>query len=203
VGPVTASRPRLTSRAAAPSWLAARGMVPVSDEPVESPSSNPLGAYRPGVGGRMHPGFIHQWRRARSCAQRSHNVGAGAETQYEAGASSSGPMFGVRRPLRVMAHELGLNDEQVERLARIIDELKTERAQAAVDERRSLGLVADALAGTDFDRAKVEEALGLRVRSAERLRDSVLAALSDTHALLDPEQRKKLSYLLRSGLLTI
>jgi Spy/CpxP family protein refolding chaperone len=112
-------------------------------------------------------------------------------------------MFGVRRPLRVMAHELGLNDEQVERLARIIDELKTERAQAAVDERRSLGLIADALAGVDFNRAKVEEALGLRVRSAERLRDSVLGALSDTHAMLQPEQRKKLSYLLRSGLLTI
>ena len=151
----------------------------------------------------MHPGFFHQWRRARACAQHGHHVGGGAGTQYEASASSSGPMFGVRRPLRVMAHELGLNDEQVERLARIIDELKTERAQAAVDERRSLGLIADALAGADFDKAKVEEGLGLRVRSAERLRDSVLAALSDTHGMLEPEQRKKLSYLLRSGQLTI
>ena len=48
-----------------------------------------------------------------------------------------------------MAHELELTDEQVERLARIIDELKTQRAQAAVDERKSVGQIADAVTAAD------------------------------------------------------
>jgi Spy/CpxP family protein refolding chaperone len=112
-------------------------------------------------------------------------------------------MFGVRRPLRVMAHELELDDEQVERLARAIDELKTVRAQAAVDERRSVGLIADVLLGSELDRGKLGEALELRVKSAQQVRDAVLETLTDTHGMLKPEQRKKLAYLLRSGQITI
>jgi Spy/CpxP family protein refolding chaperone len=112
-------------------------------------------------------------------------------------------MFGVRRPLRVMAHELELDEDQIEKLARAIDELKTVRAQAAVDERRSVGSIADALLGGELDKGKLSEALELRVKSAQQLRDAVLATLSDTHAMLRPEQRKKLAYLLRSGQITI
>ncbi|HRI09161.1 MAG TPA: hypothetical protein PKW35_15170, partial [Nannocystaceae bacterium] len=44
-----------------------------------------------------------------------------------------GAGFGVRRPLRFLAHRLGLSDEQIAALARIVDGLKTERAQASVD----------------------------------------------------------------------
>ena len=153
----------------------------------------------------MHPGFLH-WRRARACAQRAAHAEHG-EGGYEASGHGHGhgpgPMFGVRRPLRVMAHELELDDEQVERLARIIDELKTGRAQAAVDERRSVGAIADGLLGDEFDRAKINDAVHLRVKSAEQLRDAVVEALASTHALLKPEQRKKLAYLLRSGQITI
>jgi Spy/CpxP family protein refolding chaperone len=149
----------------------------------------------------MHPGFLH-WRRARACAQQGARAAHGGGG-YEAAGSGQGPMFGVRRPLRVMAHELELDDDQVEALARIIDELKTQRAQAAVDERRSIGQIADGLLGNDFERAKVAEAVNLRVQSAEKLRDAVVEALASTHALLRPEQRKKLAYLLRSGQLTI
>ena len=46
--------------------------------------------------------------------------------------------FGVRRPLRFLAHKLELDEQQIVLLARILDELKTERAQAAVDDRRTL-----------------------------------------------------------------
>jgi len=112
-------------------------------------------------------------------------------------------MFGVRRPLRVMAHELELDDDQVEGLARIIDELKNHRAQAAVDERKSVGAIADGLLGAEYDRGQIKGALDLRVQSAERLRDAILESLAGTHALLRPEQRKKLAYLLRSGQITI
>lgn len=158
----------------------------------------------------MHPGFFHHWRRARACAQTGVHAGAGAggHAHHAAGGHGHGehghgPMFGVRRPLRVMANELELDDEQVERLARIIDELKTSRAQAAVDERRSVGSIADSLLDGELDRAKLQAALGLRVTSAERLRDAVLEALAATHAMLRPDQRKKLAYLLRSGQITI
>src|SRR5262249_58146174 len=56
-----------------------------------------------------------------------------------------GAGFGVRRPLRFLAHRLRLDDKQVAELARILDELKTERAQAEVDRRRTLSAFADAL----------------------------------------------------------
>jgi Spy/CpxP family protein refolding chaperone len=102
-----------------------------------------------------------------------------------------------------MAHKLELNETQVAELAAILDELKTERAQAAVDHRRSVGAFADALAGAAFDADKATESAELRVKSAERLRDAVVKALRRTHAMLDDEQRKQLAYLLRSGALTI
>ena len=38
-----------------------------------------------------------------------------------------------------MSHELELDDDQVEGLARVIDELKNQRAQAALDEHKSVG----------------------------------------------------------------
>src|SRR5881398_279929 len=93
--------------------------------------------------------------------------------------------FGVRRPLRFLAHKLGLDNRQVAELARILDGLKTERAQAEVDRRRTLAGFADALSGEAFDEAKAAEAGELRVRSAERLRAAVLTALRQIHAALN------------------
>lgn len=111
--------------------------------------------------------------------------------------------FGVRRPLRFLAHRLGLDDAQVATLARILDELKTERAQAEVDRRRTLATFADALSGEAFDDAKAGEAGALRVTSAERVRDAVLKALREIHAVLRPDQRVQLAYLIRTGTLAV
>src|SRR5262245_10868149 len=52
--------------------------------------------------------------------------------------------FGVRRPLRFLARKLDLDHSQMAELARILDELKIERAQADVDRRRTLSAFADA-----------------------------------------------------------
>jgi Spy/CpxP family protein refolding chaperone len=111
--------------------------------------------------------------------------------------------FGVKRPLRFLAHKLELEEEQVAKLAAILDELKTERAQAAVDHRRSIGAFADAVTGDGFDEAKAKEAGDNRVKTAERLRDAVVTALGKLHGILDTEQRRKLAYLLRTGTLEI
>jgi Spy/CpxP family protein refolding chaperone len=166
----------------------------------------------------MYPGSMHWWstRRAGACGtaahcgegRESHGHGHGAWPFGGFGAApgghgdfASGP-FGVRRPLRFLAYKLELSDAQVTQLARILNDLKTERAQAEVDGRRTLAAFADAVAGEGFDEPKAAEAATLRVRSAERLREAVVTALRQIHALLDGEQRGRLAYLIRTGTLS-
>src|SRR5438270_3394270 len=165
----------------------------------------------------MHPGFMHWWKEAQrqhgqyaqpGCGPGGCGPGgqrASAHEQHDAYAAmeDGGSSFGVRRPLRFMAHRLELNEKQVGDLAAVLDELKTERAQAAVDYRRSVGAIADSIGGDTFDEAAAGAACEARVKSAQRLKDAVVKALKRTHAMLDPEQRKQLAYLLRSGQLTI
>ena len=111
--------------------------------------------------------------------------------------------FGVRRPLRFLAHRLEMDEEQVTELAAILNDLKTERAQAAVEERRSLTAYADAIAAASFDENAVNEASQRRVQSSSAVQGAVLTALRKIHALLRPEQRSRFAYLLRTGALTI
>ena len=111
--------------------------------------------------------------------------------------------FGVRRPLRFLAHKLDLTEAQVPELARILDELKTERAQAEVDNRRTVTSFADAVESAAFNEARSREGGELRVKSAERLRDAVTLALSRIHAMLEDDQRRRLSYLIRTGVVSL
>jgi Spy/CpxP family protein refolding chaperone len=158
----------------------------------------------------MHPAFLHWWKEAR----RAERYGYGAWAGCAPGASATawhasrapfgeGASFGVRRPLRFLAYKLDLSETQVNQLAKILAELKTERAQADVDERRALSQFADAVSSDAFDEPKVAEAARLRVASAERLRDAVASALRRIHAILDAEQREQLAYLIRTGTLVI
>ena len=167
----------------------------------------------------MHP--YHFWKHAQEARRARH---ACADTHAgDGGAPWSGSPFegfrasghghgdwghgggglGVRRPLRFLAHKLDLRDDQVAELARILGELKTERAQAEVDDRRTVAAFADAVAPETFDEARAKEAGELRVKSAENLRDAVTRALQKIHALLDEEQRKQLAYLIRTGVLSL
>jgi Spy/CpxP family protein refolding chaperone len=123
-------------------------------------------------------------------------------TQDAFSGSESGA-FGVRRPLRFLAHRLEMDEEQVAELATILNELKTERAQAAVEERRSLTAFADAIAAESFDESGASEAGKRRVQSSNDVQGAVLKALRKIHALLKPEQRSRFAYLLRTGALSI
>jgi Spy/CpxP family protein refolding chaperone len=116
-------------------------------------------------------------------------------------ATASG--FGVRRPLRFLAHKLELDEKQVAALAKILDELKIERAQGEVDDRRALADFADAIGGEAFDSAKASAAGDRRVESSRRLRDAVARSLAQIHATLNPDQRAKLAYLIRTGVLVM
>lgn len=167
--------------------------------PVCHPAS--AGAGRCGPAGRALP--------APAGAERPHPAGdpAGPGLAFEArgdepGGFGGGP-FGVRRPLRFLAVKLGLNEAQVKEMARILDELKTERAQSEVDRRRTLAAFADAVNGAAFDDARANEGADLRVKDAERLRDAVLKALRRIHALLDAAQREQLAYMIRTGTLLL
>jgi Spy/CpxP family protein refolding chaperone len=156
----------------------------------------------------MHPGIYQKWKCARAAAEHGehagwHGSGKGESGKGESGYAASDRSFGVRRPLRFMAHRLELDDEQVQKLARILNDLKTERAQREVDHQRALSQIADLLAGEAFDRGAAEKALKSRLTAAERLEQAVLKALEETHAMLNPAQRTELAYMLRSGQLTI
>src|SRR2546428_7417763 len=107
--------------------------------------------------------------------------------------------FGVRRPLRFLAFQLGLDETQTREVARILDELKTERAQASVDHRRMSAALADLLAEDSFDATRAAEAGPARGESAERMRQATLRALDPPHPVLRPQQRPQVRALLRPG----
>lgn len=105
----------------------------------------------------------------------------------------------MRRPLRFLIHKLDLSEKQATQLVRILDELKTERAQSDVDERRATSSFADAIAGETFDDAAAGAAAKRRGESAQRVADAVHKALREIHGLLEPGQRETFAYLTRSG----
>lgn len=119
------------------------------------------------------------------------------------GGDGGGGSFGVRRPLRFLANKLELNEKQVDELAKVLSDLKTERAQVALDHRRTTSGFADAMSEDAFDAAKVEAIANERVKSQERLRGALVTALGRIHAMLSAEQRSRLAYLLRTGTLMI
>jgi Spy/CpxP family protein refolding chaperone len=162
----------------------------------------------------MHPGFVWWWKshhdRHHSCGPRAGwSGGGGGRGDWEqhtgdesrGGDGDGGGGFGVRRPLRFLAYRLNLSEAQVSQLARILNDLKTERAQASVDNRRAVAGFADAVGGDAFDETKAKAAAEDRVRSAGLLRDAVVKALKEIHGILQPGQREQLAYLIRTGAL--
>jgi Spy/CpxP family protein refolding chaperone len=111
--------------------------------------------------------------------------------------------FGVRRPLRFMARQLDLDEDQVAKMAAILDDLKTQRAQARVDRRKAVGTFADAFLADSFDADQVKAACEARADSEREVEAAVARALERTFEVLDADQRKRLSYLLRSEGLSI
>jgi Spy/CpxP family protein refolding chaperone len=154
----------------------------------------------------MHPGYMPWWRARQAHAEARTACGPqtlawecapGSYTEVGAGS------LGVRRPLRFLARRLELDDKQVATLARIIADLKTERAQAEVDDRRAVAILTDVVGAPTFDAARAKEAGDARSASAQRLNASLVAALGRIHAVLDDEQREQLAYLIRTGALAL
>jgi len=145
-----------------------------------------------------HESSVSHEHRACGCGTRRHPSASFAHHHYSPGDPSG---FGVRRPLRFLAWKLELDERQVTALAAILNDLKTERAQAAVDDRRALSLLAEAASGETFDAERAAQAAKLRSESSQKVQQKVVDALSGMHALLEPPQRERLAYLLRTGTL--
>jgi Spy/CpxP family protein refolding chaperone len=154
-----------------------------------------------GPGGGWGGGERGGWRGERGGWGHQHH-GRGGDQRFGGGFDGGGE-FGVRRPLRFLAYKLELDEAQVGQLARILNDLKTERAQAEVDQRRTVAAFADAVGGASFDEDKAASGAGERVQSAERLKGAVVKALREIHGVLSEEQRGKLAYLIRTGVVTL
>jgi hypothetical protein len=178
----------------------------------------------------MHPGMFAWWhaRRHAACGDEGSSAGAdcGFRGHHERADHWSGPWgwhaaphghhagggrgddfgsgsFGVRRPLRFLAFKLELDEAQATEFASILSVLKTERAQAAVDQRRTTAALADAVAAESFDEGVAKAAADERVKSSERVEAAVAGALGRMHAVLRSDQRARLAYLLRTGALAM
>jgi hypothetical protein len=166
----------------------------------------------------MHPGFVWYWKRrhgivdacggayaygwygpSRRHARRSDRAGwscgGDRSTDFLFGVGG----LGIRRPLRFLAARLELDEGQVSRLAKILDRVKLEREQAAVDLRRVAGDIAEVLEGEALRREGLEAAGERRVEAARRVQEAVARAVTELHALLDERQREELAGLIRSG----
>ncbi len=112
---------------------------------------------------------------------------------------SSGPTFGVRRPLRHLAWKLKLSETQIRDVVDVLDRLKIAYNQARVDQDRSTSEVAAVFTAESFDDDRVNAALATRTQSTKVLNGELLVAVRRIFELLNEDQRREFAYLLRSG----
>jgi hypothetical protein len=144
------------------------------------------------TGARPNRAMAREW--VRQARRFEHRHGDGDEF--------FGTSLGVRRPLRFLAYRLELSEEQTASLARILEHLKLERAQAGLDLRRAASALADAFVG-EFARSEAEAAAEQRAAASRRVQEAVAKALEELHGLLDADQRRELSELIRTGAIRI
>jgi len=145
------------------------------------------------------------WRHAYAAAcwnyatQPSDSASARDRLRHSMFSWSTGPTFGVRRPLRHLAWKLNLTEAQIRDVVDVLDKLKTAYNQARLDRDRSTSEVAAVFAGAAFDSERAGAALAMRTRASEALNQELLAAMRRIFELLNEDQRRDFAYLLRSG----
>ena len=109
----------------------------------------------------------------------------------------------MRRPLRYLSYQLDLDESQRRRIAAVLDRVKVEREQSALDDKKMVGDLADLIEKPELSLSSLEDALTARVRSTEQLSKTIARGLSDIVEVLDPDQREEFAYLVRTGTFTI
>ena len=152
----------------------------------------------------FHPSHLHPVWAACGAGPRASwqdaETGTGAVFSEHRGFGSG---FGVPRPLRFLAMRLELDAGQTAEVAKIIERVKIERAQSAVDLRRASSEIAETLEAGDFDRDRARKIRDLRLEASRRVHDALAQAIEDLYRVLDDEQRKRLATLIRSGALEL
>lgn len=136
-----------------------------------------------------YAGWSRRYAYAHACYQPFY-----ASRNYGKHRSHGG--FGVRRPLRYLGYQLDLDDEQMRRVAVILDRLKTEREQAKLDESRTVSELAELVVKVGVSIDELKSALSPRVASAERMQLVVARAVQEIAEVLEREQREEFAYLL-------
>lgn len=114
-----------------------------------------------------------------------------------------GAAFGVRRPLRYLAHRLDLDESQTRRMASVLNQLKTEREQAQLDEKRSVTAIADLMAEGTPTLDDVRGVLAPRTAATEKLNEETAKAVVAISDFLDPDQKEEFINLLLTGSISL
>ncbi len=151
--------------------------------------------YPQSIGGvfMRHTNYCWPWRYAYAA---SHSDKPHYESRWS---HRGGRNFGVRRPLRYLAHRLDLDDSQTRKMASILNQLKTEREQAELDEKRTVAGMANLLADGTPTLDEIREVLSGRVKSAEHLQEETAKAVVAISNFLDDDQRDEFVSLLLTG----
>jgi len=151
--------------------------------------------YPQSIGGvfMRHTNYCLPWRFAYAA---NHSDKPHYESRWH---HQGGRNFGVRRPLRYLAHRLDLDDSQIRKMASILNQLKTEREQAELDEKRTVAGMANLLADGTPTLDEIREVLSGRVKSAEHLQEETAKAVVAISNFLDDDQRDEFVNLLLTG----
>ena len=114
-----------------------------------------------------------------------------------------GTGFGVRRPLRYLAHHLDLDESQTRRMASVLNQMKTEREQAKLDEKRTVSALAALMSERTPTLDEVKGVLEPRVRSTERLNLETAKAVAAISDFLDEDQKDEFINLLLTGSISL
>ena len=144
------------------------------------------------AGAAWEPGERREWRRAWAYGMAGEEELSGLPARLHRLQSARGRRKPTQRELRRKRHRSTLN--------RGTPRVRRHTPHCA---RQALSTFADAISGEVFDRAKAEAGAKMRLDSADRLRAAVVTALGRLHELLDPSQRARLAYLIRTGTLSI
>ena len=112
---------------------------------------------------------------------------------------SSGPMFGVRRPLRKLTWRLDLDDQQAQRLADVLNRLKTAYGQADLDRQRANADVAALFDEDQFSASAASAAMEHRLRATADLSEELKRAFARIFEVLDANQRREFARMIRAG----
>ena len=114
-----------------------------------------------------------------------------------------GRNFGVRRPLRYLTYHLDLDENQTRRMASVLNQLKTEREQAELDEKRTTAELARLLENGTPTLDEARQALAARVESAKVLQEETAKAIVSVSDFLDDDQREQFINLLLTGAISL